>query len=568
MERSNDSFRKEIIRYLSTHWKEEITLESIAILYGYSPDYFYIKFKECFGIPFARFVRRLKLRGAAMQMIENGSLMNIGKEAGYGNPQSFSKAFRKEFGISPKQFLHSKEEVPDMPLERKIDGNPVQVIYVTEPECVLHGEIIMPVHGNNTNLLEETGYYYDHLYQQESSRDRDEIIEMWWHDDQCNIQCVVGKIDEEKKDAPEGMLKIVMPEDYYAVISVKYKKPQNTEEAERAGQAARELNRYAFEEWKIINGKKLRQMGYTFMKYKEDMLSVYIPVDRRDSVMKEEAARFREANAWIQYIDEHLDENLTVLQLAEAFHYSERHFTDTFEMYYSVRPGLYMKKRRLYLAARELRQGEQNLARLAESYGFSSLEAFQKGFAEEFLCRPEDYDGESYEVVNLGQYYVYHKKKLVFRYEMHSDFIMAGQNISLYQDQTGTEGNLIESIVWSLQRYSTEEVPETADAGNQIVVWQSAKEKRRHYCLVGPELKEDAEVPEKYQKIKIRGGYYIIMETPFEKDSDCLAESYRMLYRCAFGGWIRENQERIDLTRLTFVRYQGEKLQFYIPIYA
>ncbi len=566
----NNHFRIEMIRYLSENWKKNISLEKAASSHGYSKNHFNTLFKENFGMSFSRFFIKLKLHGAAMMISQRGSLMNIGKTLGYDSAQSFSKAFHKEFGLSPKQFLASDQEIPDMPVHYHIQGEPVWIEYTKEQERVIHGELITPIHGNETDMMEEAGYYYEHICKEQYplADSDDELIEMWWHDEQCNIHLVVGRVQTENTDAPKDRIKIVMPPDYYAVVSVRVRRAKNLSKGsdDSISSIVKELNHFIFKEWKIINGKQFRRMGYTFTRYRSAVISIYIPVNRRNVPLQEITPKFKGANAWIEYVDNHLKDNLTVGQLAEAFHYSERHFTDTFEMYYGVRPGQYIRKRRLYLAARELRRGEQNLNKLVENYGFHSLEVFRKSFSEEFCCHPERYEGEEYNLVNLAQYYVYHKKTLVFRYEELKDFAMAGRNVSSYLGLRGEDGDLIESIVWSLRSDSSEQQGDRGEG--QIVVWQSAKERREHYCLVGPMLAEE-EAEEKYNyKVKIRGGYYIIMETLHESDAGCLAESYRMLYRCAFGGWIRENQERVDLKRLTFVRYKGGKLQFYIPIHA
>ena len=567
MRKYDNNFRMEMIRYLRENWNRNVSLEKAAFLHGYSKNHFNKIFKENFGMSFNRFLVKMKLHGAAMLISQTGSLTNIGKTLGYDSAQSFSKAFHKEFGMSPKQFLASDQEIPDIPVCYCIQGEPVWIEYTKEGEKVIQGELIIPIHGNETDIMEETGYYYEHICKDQNplNASDDELIEMWWHDDQCNIQLVVGRIQPENTDAPEKRIKIVIPPDYYAVVSVRVRCSKNWSEGTSLSSIVKELNRYIYKEWKVVNGKQFRRMGYTYTKYKKDVISIYIPVNRRNIPVQEIIPKFKGANAWLEYVDNHLKDNLTVGQLAEAFHYSERHFTDTFEMYYGVRPGQYIRKRKLYFAARELRGGEQNLNKLVENYGFHTLEAFRKSFIEEFSCYPEKYEGEEYGLVNLEQYYVYHKKTLVFRYEELGDFIMTGRNVSSYLGARGEDGDLIESIVWSLQADSFN--PQEESEG-QVVVWQSAKERREHYCLVGPVLSGEDGIGRYNYKVKIRGGYYIIMETPYENDAACLAERYRMLYRCAFGGWIRENQERVDLKRLTFVKYQKGKLQFYIPIHA
>lgn len=561
---TNEQFRIEMIRYLSEKWQENLTSEQVAETYGYSDQYFNIKFKECFGMPFLRYLVRLRLHRAAIMISENHSLMNVGKAAGYANAQSFSKAFRKEFGLSPKQFLYSEDAVPDLNLGRTINGDPVHVEYVMAERKNLHCKIFHPLNENKTDLLEEVGYYFDHDCSHSVLDKEQDKIEIWWHDEKCNMLYIMGVPKAELDEVPEGMMKLVIPSDYYAVFSVRNQKSTGWNGRDYSD-TVKQLTRYAFQEWIPMNEKNVRQMGYTFVNYKKDGVLLYVPIHKRTSITEDKAPKFKGAMDWIQYIDTYLKENLTVKGLADAFNYSERHFTDTFEMYYGVRPGMYIRKRRLYLAAKELRQGETDMDKLVEEYGFPSMATFRRNFREEFLCNPEDYEGEEYKVENLSRYYTYHKKKLKIYYEEMADLTMAGKNVFSYRGRQEDAVDLIESITWMLQY---EDFHERQRMENKIVVWETDPEKKEHKCLVGPELKCGDMPKENYRNMTIRGGFYIVMETLHKSDMKNLTDTYRMMYRCAYAGWLRENQERIDLSRLSFVRYKKGKLYFYIPINA
>ena len=108
---------------------------------------------------------------------------------------------------------------------------------------------------------------------------------------------------------------------------------------------------------------------------------------------------------------------------------------------------------------------------------------------------------------------------------------------------------------------------ENADEGdNRVVVWQTVDETGEQGCYIGPEIASDELVPHGFRRIAIKGGSYVVLESRQDNDQQNLRETYQMLYRCAFTGWIRENRPMVDFGRLTFVRYQEGKLGFYIPI--
>lgn len=79
-----------------------------------------------------------------------------------------------------------------------------------------------------------------------------------------------------------------------------------------------------------------------------------------DYVMKnkKEEKKIYGVDEWISYIDEHITENLTAKGLAKLFHYSEKHLKNIFQLYYETRITDYIKQRKLYFAAEELKEGK------------------------------------------------------------------------------------------------------------------------------------------------------------------------------------------------------------------
>lgn len=364
---------------------------------------------------------------------------------------------------------------------------------------------------------------------------------------------------------PENeMTSIVLPADCYAVFKVKCPHKERI----RKNGVSLMINRllqYIYQEWMVINEIRIRSMGYTYACLQGEEIKVYIPIFKRTENLKVE--KYKGAQDWIRYIDDHIHENLTVSMLADAFNYSERHYTDTFEMYFGVRPGKYIQKRKLYCVVTAMKQEKKRIDELVTSYGFSSYAAFTKMFQEEFFCCPEDYKVE-YKLDNMNQYYSFYKKEMKISDTYISGRIIAGRNVSLEHEKRENAGDLIESIAWGLQYDEASYEKEEA----QIVVWKTAKERGKHYCLVGHILKEEKEFEALdntiYEKIFIDGGKYAVAQTLDMSDRENLTDTYRRMYRLAFGGWLRENQEKVDLNRLTFVQYQNGKLYFYIPIYG
>ncbi|WP_028301313.1 AraC family transcriptional regulator [Oceanospirillum beijerinckii] len=93
----------------------------------------------------------------------------------------------------------------------------------------------------------------------------------------------------------------------------------------------------------------------------------------------------------LDYIEHHLDQALTLLQLAEVAHLSEYHFARMFKRSVGMAPHQYVTQRRLNLASRLLLNPELTLAEIALRCGFSSQSHFSNRFKAFYGVTPAGY---------------------------------------------------------------------------------------------------------------------------------------------------------------------------------
>ncbi len=93
----------------------------------------------------------------------------------------------------------------------------------------------------------------------------------------------------------------------------------------------------------------------------------------------------------ISYIEENLDGELTLQEIAEALSYSRFYVARTFKETMGVSVGRYIRGRRLTEAAGKLAESKQPIARIALEAGYQSQQAFTKAFGCEFGCTPLEY---------------------------------------------------------------------------------------------------------------------------------------------------------------------------------
>lgn len=97
---------KKVIRYIEEHLDGELPLAKLSEVANFSPFHFHRQFREYTGVSVARLVRLLRLRRASIQLAFNPrmSVTEIAIEAGYGSLESFSRAFRGAYNVSPSGF--------------------------------------------------------------------------------------------------------------------------------------------------------------------------------------------------------------------------------------------------------------------------------------------------------------------------------------------------------------------------------------------------------------------------------------------------------------------------------
>ncbi|MGE7689506.1 AraC family transcriptional regulator [Lysinibacillus sp. NPDC097214] len=92
----------------------------------------------------------------------------------------------------------------------------------------------------------------------------------------------------------------------------------------------------------------------------------------------------------INYIEEHLLDDITMEQIAREVNSSVFHFQRTFSILTDMSIADYIRRRRLTLAAQELINTEQKVIDLAYKYGYDSPEAFTKAFRKQHHITPSE----------------------------------------------------------------------------------------------------------------------------------------------------------------------------------
>lgn len=94
-----------IANFLKESYSQKIDFTDLASQCGYSYDYFRHIFKERFGLSPQNYVIRERLTNAKDMLLKtNLTLTDISLSCGFSDNAQFSVMFKKQYGMSPKQF--------------------------------------------------------------------------------------------------------------------------------------------------------------------------------------------------------------------------------------------------------------------------------------------------------------------------------------------------------------------------------------------------------------------------------------------------------------------------------
>lgn len=93
----------------------------------------------------------------------------------------------------------------------------------------------------------------------------------------------------------------------------------------------------------------------------------------------------------VAYVEEHLNENVTVSQMAEAAGYHASHFTALFRQHLGISPGQFILRKKTERAAELLTATSMPVSAIAEALGFASQFYFSNFFKKQTGMTPSQY---------------------------------------------------------------------------------------------------------------------------------------------------------------------------------
>ncbi|WNB91104.1 AraC family transcriptional regulator [Bacillus sp. NEB1478] len=286
--------------YIEENLHERITLEELAELACFSPFHYHRVFHFLVGETVMEYVRKRRLTHAAQRLLNSDDkVIDIALDLGFHYHESFNRAFKKFFGVSPREyrdtnviakFLHQKAYLN---MNRLTGGLTLEMKLVTKPAFNIMGYELKTSNIDGENNREIPKFWQHYLQNNLGANipnplNKNEELGLCtdYNTKTGEFVYMIGMEVAEGSSVPEGMTYRSFPEMEYAVFTT----PQAREE---------DFPSSIQSTWVEIFSKWFPDSGYEhdgtieFELYdercygkEEKQIDIYIPVKKQEAKVK------------------------------------------------------------------------------------------------------------------------------------------------------------------------------------------------------------------------------------------------------------------------------------------
>jgi AraC family transcriptional regulator len=143
-----------VIDFIGKHLDEELELDELCRIACFSKYHFHRLFTAYTGLPLMNYIKWLRLKRAAHQLIvhKEETIINIALDAGFESHESFARAFKQVCGQSPSEFRRERnwESFENPPQPMHIKGK--KIMTITIKELPAKRVAVMEHHGDPMRL--------------------------------------------------------------------------------------------------------------------------------------------------------------------------------------------------------------------------------------------------------------------------------------------------------------------------------------------------------------------------------------------------------------------------------
>jgi AraC family transcriptional regulator len=243
--------------YIERNMDQQITLEQLAEIACFSPFHYHRVFQAMAGESVMNYIRKRRLTSAAEKLFfTEDKVIDIAISVGFQYQESFNRAFKKVYGVSPKQYRKANSISGPLRGKACLNSNPIlggslmKPKFVAKPAFHIIGYELKTknLDGQNNNDIPE--FWQQYMTQGLSSnipKPLDPHVEYGICTDFNPITgefvYLIGMEVEKDSPAPEGLVYRSFPELDYAVFTT----PKSNEKTFTA--SIQSTWNYVFTEW-------------------------------------------------------------------------------------------------------------------------------------------------------------------------------------------------------------------------------------------------------------------------------------------------------------------------------
>ena len=99
-----------ITNYIKENYTAELSLESLAEIFGYSPTYLSRMFQKYAGINYKSYLQSIRVERAFRELANTEhTVSEVALNNGFPTSKAFAKAFRRKYGMLPSEYRKDKK---------------------------------------------------------------------------------------------------------------------------------------------------------------------------------------------------------------------------------------------------------------------------------------------------------------------------------------------------------------------------------------------------------------------------------------------------------------------------